>query len=370
MTGRPFATLPIVRHAQRPPVSVPLHAGQRPPRAPMGEAAPRPPTARPAPAAVKWRLHLHVGNDPAHLRLWQNPSKKGVSLLALVRTRPVAQRGGPAHQSELGTGVWLRPSAPSARTRWGGGLDARRRGADSVRQNPLRRNPEHPDPPPSFAAPTARCWPPLAPGDSSPPPAELRIGDRHGQLPARGERRPGHTLDFPAGAEITPSPVRTSSASGKIGTPARARALYKGQFCHLPPPTQPPPLAGFGPDWFIHSFILCTASPVRLWQKRQRAHPGTRPPLSPSVWEKRQWTWIGRGPHDKMQRNGRGPDAGSAVSPPVGRAGRDAAHRRRGDAGGPCGLRRHKGCKKEKSSWCVEGSWCMGKAVPLAAFKK
>eukprot|EP00661_Eupelagonemidae_sp_cell13_P012983 gene12983-biopygen9527 len=31
--------------------------------------------------------------------------------------------------------------------------------------------------------------------------------------------------------------------------------------------------------------------------------------------EKRQRTRTGRGPHDIIQRNGRGPDAGSAVSP-------------------------------------------------------
>eukprot|EP00661_Eupelagonemidae_sp_cell13_P018707 gene18707-biopygen18982 len=39
------------------------------------------------------------------------------------------------------------------------------------------------------------------------------------------------------------------------------------------------------------------------------------------AWEKRQRTRTGRGAHDRIQRNGRGLDAGRAVSPSVGRGG-------------------------------------------------
>eukprot|EP00661_Eupelagonemidae_sp_cell13_P007658 gene7658-biopygen29 len=70
----------------------------------------------------------------------------------------------------------------------------------------------------------------------------------------------------------------------------------------------------------------CTAVLVHSTRTRggthsQSAWMGACDPLLWSVtcpWEKWQRTRTGRGPHDRVQRNGRGPDAGGAVSPLTG----------------------------------------------------
>eukprot|EP00661_Eupelagonemidae_sp_cell13_P015169 gene15169-biopygen5173 len=74
------------------------------------------------------------------------------------------------------------------------------------------------------------------------------------------------------------------------------------------------------------------------------------------VWEKRQRTRTGRGAHDRIQTNGRRPDAGSAVSPTVtgtaaGRAGRLRAVR----GGGALVQRR----LRAAPSRCLLGPWSL-----------